>query len=62
MFFRCAVALVPVLVIIALRGAIGYLVWSEVPDLQSVFGIGIIILTGLYTLHREMVRRAERSR
>jgi len=47
---------------IVFSGAIGYLVWSEVPDLQSVFGIGIIILTGLYTLHREMVRRAERSR
>ena len=46
---------------IVFSGTIGYLVWSEVPDLQSVFGIGIIILTGLYTLHREMVRRAERS-
>jgi len=44
MFFRCAVALLPVLVIIAMRG-----------------GIGIIILTGLYTLHREIVRRTEQS-
>ena len=45
---------------IVFSGVIGYLVWSEIPDLQSVFGISIIVLTGLYTLHREMVRRAER--
>jgi len=47
---------------IVFSGTIAYLVWGEVPDLQSVFGISIIILTGLYTLHREMVRRAEQSR
>jgi drug/metabolite transporter (DMT)-like permease len=46
---------------IVFSGAIAYLVWGEVPDLQSVFGISIIILTGLYTLHREMVHRAEQS-
>ncbi|MCP4769213.1 MAG: DMT family transporter [Gammaproteobacteria bacterium] len=47
---------------IVFSGTIAYLVWGEVPDLQSVVGIGIIILTGLYTLHREMVRRTEHSR
>ena len=47
---------------IVFSGSIAYLVWGEIPDLQSVFGIGIIILTGLYTLHREMVRRGEQSR
>ena len=41
---------------IVFGGAIAYLVWREVPDLQSVFGISIIILSGLYTLHRELVR------
>jgi drug/metabolite transporter (DMT)-like permease len=46
---------------IVFSGSIAYLVWGEIPDLQSVFGIGIIILTGLYTLHREMLRRAEQS-
>jgi drug/metabolite transporter (DMT)-like permease len=46
---------------IVFSGCIAYLVWGEIPDLQSIFGICIIILTGLYTLHREMVRRAERS-
>ncbi len=41
---------------IVFGGSIAYLVWDEVPDLQSVFGISIIILSGLYTLHRELVR------
>ncbi len=36
-------------------GIIAYLVWGEVPDLQSIFGITTIILTGLYTLHRELI-------
>ena len=41
---------------IVFGGGIAFLVWNEVPDLQSVFGISIIILSGLYTLHRELVR------
>ena len=41
---------------IVFSGSIAYLVWSEVPDLQSVIGIGIIISSGLYTLHRELIR------
>ena len=41
---------------IVFGGGIAFLVWREVPDLQSVFGISIIILSGLYTLHRELVR------
>jgi len=40
---------------IVFSGGIAYLVWGEIPDVQTVFGIGIIILTGLYTLHREML-------
>ncbi len=104
MFFRCAVALVPVAVIIAMRGGpgilrtghkglhllrsvmaqylmtlsyqhlavgilaplkyltvvfsgcIAYLVWDEIPDPKSVIGIGIIVGSGLYTLHRELIR------
>jgi drug/metabolite transporter (DMT)-like permease len=43
---------------IVFGGGIGFLVWGEVPDLQSVFGIGIIVLSGLYTLHRELIRGA----
>ena len=41
---------------IVFSGSIAFLVWSEVPDVQSIFGIGIIILSGLYTLHRELIR------
>ncbi len=40
---------------IVFSGSIAFLVWSEVPDVQSIFGIGIIILSGLYTLHRELI-------
>ncbi len=40
---------------IVVGGAIAYLVWGEIPDLVSVAGITIIIVSGLYTLHRELV-------
>jgi drug/metabolite transporter (DMT)-like permease len=43
---------------IVFGGVIAFLVWGEVPDLQSVFGISIIILSGLYTLHRELIHSA----
>lgn len=39
---------------IVFSGIIGYLVWSDIPDLQSLCGIAIIIACGLYTLHREL--------
>ncbi|MCL4765215.1 MAG: DMT family transporter [Hyphomicrobiaceae bacterium] len=35
----------------------GYLVFSELPDRVTFIGIGIVIGAGLYTLHRERVRR-----
>jgi drug/metabolite transporter (DMT)-like permease len=41
---------------IVFGGGIAYLVWGEVPDLQSVLGICIIMASGLYTLHRELVK------
>jgi drug/metabolite transporter (DMT)-like permease len=40
---------------IVFGGVIAFLIWGEVPDIQSVFGISIIILSGLYTLHRELL-------
>lgn len=46
---------------IVFGGVIAFLVWGEVPDLQSVAGIGIIVLSGLYTLHRELVLGARSS-
>ena len=42
-------------------GLIAYLVWGEIPDLQSVLGISLIVATGLYTLHRELVRGVVRN-
>jgi drug/metabolite transporter (DMT)-like permease len=42
---------------IAFGGLLGYFVWTEIPDFQSLVGIIIIVASGLYTLHREMLRR-----
>src|SRR5258708_2167508 len=36
--------------------AIGYVVWGEVPNALALFGIAIIVASGLYILHRERVR------
>jgi drug/metabolite transporter (DMT)-like permease len=35
----------------------GYLMFREVPDVWTVVGAGLIVGSGLYTLHREAVRR-----
>jgi drug/metabolite transporter (DMT)-like permease len=40
---------------IASGGLIAYFVWAEVPDLQSLVGIGIIVSAGLYTMRREIL-------
>lgn len=32
---------------------LSYLVWTEIPDLATVTGIGIIVLSGIYVLQRE---------
>jgi drug/metabolite transporter (DMT)-like permease len=42
---------------IAVGGLFGYFIWTEIPDLQSLVGISIIVASGLYTLHREMLHR-----
>ena len=39
---------------IGFGGVIAYLVWGELPDLQSFIGITIIVASGLYTLQREL--------
>ena len=36
-------------------GLIAYFVWTEIPDLQSLIGITIIVASGLYTMHREIL-------
>jgi drug/metabolite transporter (DMT)-like permease len=47
---------------IVCSGVIAYLVWDEIPDLQSLAGIAIIIASGLYTLHRELTVKAQEAR
>jgi drug/metabolite transporter (DMT)-like permease len=42
---------------IAVGGLFGFFIWAEIPDLQSLAGISIIVASGLYTLHREMLHR-----
>ena len=44
---------------IGFGGVIGYLIWDEIPDWQSMFGISIIVSSGLYTLHRELQRQSQ---
>jgi drug/metabolite transporter (DMT)-like permease len=38
---------------------LGFLIFGEVPDLWTVVGAAIIVASGLYTAHRERVRRSE---
>lgn len=38
---------------------LGYLIWGDVPDRWSMLGSAMIVGSGLYTLHRERVRRRE---
>jgi drug/metabolite transporter (DMT)-like permease len=40
-------------------GIAGYVGFGEVPDRWALIGAGLIALSGLYTLHREAVRRRE---
>ena len=35
----------------------GFMVFDQLPDLYTVGGTAIIILSGLYTLHRERLRK-----
>ena len=38
---------------------LGYLVFGETTDAVAMFGVALIIASGLYSLHRERIRRAE---
>jgi len=37
---------------------IGYLVWSDIPDVYAIIGAFLIIASGIYIIHREAVQRA----
>ncbi|MAY46741.1 carboxylate/amino acid/amine transporter [Marinibacterium anthonyi] len=55
-----AVALAPVHYTMILWGSFyGYLIFGELPDLWTIVGCAIIVASGLYTVHRERLRRAE---
>ena len=48
---------------IIIGGALGYIIWSEVPDSFTVLGITIIICSGIYSIHREaqLARASDRD-
>jgi drug/metabolite transporter (DMT)-like permease len=39
---------------------LGYLVWSDIPDLYAIVGAALIIGSGVYIIHRESLQAAER--
>ena len=38
---------------------LGFFIFGEVPDAWTVIGAAFIVLSGLYTAHRERVRRSQ---
>ncbi len=38
-------------------GLLGYLIWGDIPGLTAVIGVSIVILSGIYILHREQIHR-----
>jgi drug/metabolite transporter (DMT)-like permease len=38
---------------------LGYLVFADLPDIISIIGILLIIASGIYTMHRERLRRRQ---
>lgn len=42
--------------IIVFATVLGYIVWGDVPDLFAFLGVGLIVGSGLYTMHRQRVR------
>ena len=38
---------------------LGFLLFGEVPDIWTVTGAAFIVASGLYTAHRERIRRSQ---
>ena len=38
-------------------GLLGYLIWGDIPGLTAVLGVSIVIISGIYILHREQIQR-----
>jgi drug/metabolite transporter (DMT)-like permease len=36
---------------------IGYFVWGDIPDSGTIMGISIVVISGIYILHRQRVRK-----
>ena len=36
----------------------GYLIWGDIPDLRTTMGATIVIIAGIYILHRERLQRS----
>jgi S-adenosylmethionine uptake transporter len=36
----------------------GFIIWGIIPDFWTFLGAGVIITTGLYSLHRERLRNS----
>jgi drug/metabolite transporter (DMT)-like permease len=69
MLFARAFALAPVSALapyeyspLLIGGVLGFLIWAELPAWTTVGGAVVVILAGLYNLHREQVRRAAERR
>lgn len=41
--------------------AVGWLIWGEAPDISMLGGVAVLVASGLYILHREVVRRRQRA-
>ncbi len=63
-FRRAAVSVVSPFryTIVAMALVLGFLVFGEVPDPLAAAGIGLIAASGLYTIHRDGVRRRQLTR
>ena len=46
---------------IGFGGVLAYFIWTEIPDFQSLMGILIIVASGLYTLHRELLHASTKN-
>jgi drug/metabolite transporter (DMT)-like permease len=40
-------------------GILGFVIFGEVPDIWTITGAAFIVGSGLYTAHRERVRRSQ---
>jgi len=41
---------------------LGFIVWGDVPDRWTLIGVGVVVLSGLYILQREKLRRPASSK